>query len=137
MLLKGGLAKKGRQLSELKAWEHNLKRLWREFKTAFANVDLTQHDKTISQLDKFEEMRYPSAALKAMAISVQWSGEPPRAVFREGKTPKQFVLIVSDVDALVADVIMVSSWNQVAIMPRNPVVREAIARENAQAGFFH
>lgn len=46
MLLKGGLVRK-RKLSELKDKGHNLKKLWRAFKTDFPDLNMKRHDKTI------------------------------------------------------------------------------------------
>jgi hypothetical protein len=122
MLLKAGLRKKGRTLSELQKMRHNLKALWREFKQVFPNANLAKHDKTISLLNKFEDIRYPKpAVIKSMGVSVQWSGQPPKAISRGGKTSKQFTLIVSDIDALVADVIKAASWNAGVVMGKNSI----------------
>jgi hypothetical protein len=59
MLLKGGLARK-RSLSDLRDMGHKLKKLWSAFKTDFPDTSLKRHDKTISSLDKFEDIRYPN-----------------------------------------------------------------------------
>jgi hypothetical protein len=138
MLLKSGLAKRGRGLPQLKAMLHNLDRLWREFKKAFPDPSLTQHDKIILSLHKFEDIRYPNPAkIKSMSVNMQWSGPPPKAFFRGAKsTPRQFTLIVSDVDALVADVIRVSSWNPGVVMGRNRIALTAIRRNNTQRKFL-
>ena len=59
MFLKGGLAS-FRTLSELRAMGHNLKEIWRAFKTDFPDPSLRRYDRTISLLHRFEELRYPS-----------------------------------------------------------------------------
>jgi hypothetical protein len=134
-LLKGGLRNKGFTLTQLKAMGHDLKPLWREFKKTFPD-NLAQHDKTISLLNKFEDIRYPTAAVKSMAISSQWAGSPPTAKYYGGKTSKQFTLIVSDIDNLVGDIIKASSWNPGVIMGRNRFALTAIRRQNKRARFL-
>ena len=75
MLLKGGLARK-RPLSDLKDnMGHNLKVLWREFKLEFPDRTLRRHDKTISSLNKFEDIRYPDPIkVPSTGVSADWSG---------------------------------------------------------------
>lgn len=141
MLLKAGLRKKGRTLSELQKMRHNLKALWREFKQVFPIANLAKHDKTISLLNKFEDIRYANpVVIKSMGVSVQWSGQPPKAISRGGKTSKQFTLIVSDIDALVADVIKAASWNAGVVMGKNSIgysiALTAIRRHNAHRKFL-
>ena len=48
MMLKGGLAKRGKSSDDLKAMRHNLKKLWRCYKEEFPDSTLGRHDKTIS-----------------------------------------------------------------------------------------
>ena len=55
MLLKGGLARK-RKVSDLKDMGHDLKKLWKAFKTDFPDDVLKRHDETISTLDKFDPL---------------------------------------------------------------------------------
>ena len=57
MFLKGGLARY-RTLSELRAMGHNLKRIWRAFKTDFPDPALCRHDRTIS-LQSFRGIALP------------------------------------------------------------------------------
>ena len=59
MFLNVGLAQR-RELSDLERMRHKLKeKLWPAFKEDFPNPHLTQHDKTIACVDKFEDIRYP------------------------------------------------------------------------------
>src|SRR5580704_2332833 len=72
--VKGGLARR-RELSDLKDMGHKLKVLWRAYKADFPDPALKRHDKTISGLDKFEDIRYPDAILKhGMGATAEWSG---------------------------------------------------------------
>ena len=120
MLLKGGLARK-RKLSELRDMKHKLKELWRAFKADFPDPILKRHDKTISSLHKFEVIRYPDAILKyGMGATAQWSGPAAKVTtYGEIKTPKQYAIVVSDIDELVADVFKISSWNPDVFMGRS------------------
>jgi len=138
MLLKGGLAKK-RKLSELEKMRHRLKVLWRQFKLDFPDPALERHDKTISLLDKFEAIRYPAAILKSgMGAGAQWSGPAPSVTVRGPglKTPKQYTIVVSDIDDLVADVFRASSWNPGAFIGTNRAAKQAIKRRNKHANYL-
>jgi hypothetical protein len=137
MLLKAGLARK-RELSELKDMGHKLKVLWRAFKADFPDPALKRHDKTISSLDKFEDIRYPDAIMKhGMGASAQWHGPPAKITMRGGlKTPKQYAIVVSDIDDLVADVFKASSWKPGAFMGTNRAKKQAITRYNNHSKFL-
>ncbi len=137
MILKGGLARK-RKSSDLKDMRHKLKVLWHAFKVDFPNPALDRHDKTISGLDKFEDIRYPDAILKyGMRTTAQWSGPADTVTaYGEIKTPKQYTLVVSDIDDLIADVFKISSWNPGVFMGTNPAALEAITRYNDHSEFL-
>jgi hypothetical protein len=140
MLLKGRLAKKRKlSLSELEKMKHKLKVLWREYKLDFPNPTLKRHDKTISQLHKFEDIRYPDRILASgMGTTAQWSG-PAASVTVRGpglKTPKQYTIIVSEIDDLVADVFKASSWTPGAFIGTNRFAKQAIRRHNKHARYL-
>jgi hypothetical protein len=141
MLLKGGLARK-RTLSDLRDMGHKLKVLWRAFKADFPNPTLKRHDKTISDLDKFEDIRYPNPIkVPSMGVSAQWSG-PAGTIKTYGglKTPKQYALVVSPIDDLVADVFKFASWYPASatfLGRTNPAALEAITRHNAHSDRRH
>ena len=134
MILKGGLARK-RNLSDLKDMGHNLRALWRAYKADFPDPALERHGKTISGLDKFEAIRYPDE--HAMGVTAEWSG-PAGKVTTYGsiKTPRQYTLVVSDIDDLIADAFKISSWNPGAFMGTNPAALEAITRRNNHSEFL-
>jgi hypothetical protein len=121
-----GLAQR-RELSDLERMRHKLKeKLWPAFKEDFPNAHLTQHDKTLACVDKFEDIRYPDEVLKSgMGVLAVWSGrvsELPRGA-------EQYVIVVSDIDDLIVDVLKVYSRNPVALIgSSNPAAREAITR---------
>jgi hypothetical protein len=137
MLLKAGLAKRGKTLSELESMRHNLKKLWRAYKNDHPEARLERHNKTINRLDKHEEIRYPNPSLHSIGLSLQWSGEPAEVKTSGGlRTPKQYAIVVSDIDDLVADLFKTSSWNAGVFMKANPAALEAIKRENNHATFL-
>ena len=137
MLLKAGLAKRGKSLPELESMRHNLTKLWRAYKNDHPEAELERHSKTIKRLDKHEEIRYPNTGMHSIGLSLQWSGEPAEAkTFGGLRTPKQYAIIVSDIDHLVADVLKTSSWNPGVFMGTNQAALEAIKRENNYANFL-
>jgi hypothetical protein len=107
MFLKSGLAKKGHTEFELEQWRHNLKKLWRRFKAAYSNPALARHDATVSSLDKFEDIRYPPD--HSFAVTLQW--DEPTYPSQLPANTKQYTLVVSDIDALVADILATTEWN--------------------------
>jgi hypothetical protein len=136
--LKAGLVRK-RQLSELKDIGHDLKKLWRAFKGDFPSADLTGHDKTISFIHKFETIRYVDGIAKyGMGVTAAWSGPAGEVKTYGGlNTPKQYTLVVSDVDDLVADVFKVCNRNPAFFTTRmNPHALEALTRNNAHSEFL-
>lgn len=136
MFLKAGLAQK-REITELKAMNHNLKKLWRAFKTDFPDPALKLHDETISRVNKFEAIRYPEAIIEhGMGVSAQWFGPAAKGVGHGGKTPKQYVVVVSGIDDLVADVFKICSRNPVVFIGTNRDVQEAITRYNNHSEFL-
>ena len=101
MFLKGGLAKRGKTLPELESMRHNLKKLWRAYKSDHPEAPLERHNKTINRLNRHEEIRYPNPGLGSIGLSLQWSGEPAEVKTSGGlKTPKQYAIVVSDIDDL-------------------------------------
>jgi hypothetical protein len=135
--LKAGLAQK-RKLSDLKDMGHDLKELWRTFKADFPDPSLKRHDNTISCVNKFEAIRYVDGITKyGMGATAQWSGPAAEVkTFGGLKTPKQYAIVVSDIDDLVADVFKVCSRNPVAFFGTNPHALEALTRNDAHSEFL-
>jgi hypothetical protein len=117
MILKGGLARK-RKLSGLKDMGHDLKKLWRAYKADFPGPTPKRHDKTISDLNKFEDIRYPDANQHAMGWNAAWCGPAGEVTWwdenSKPKTLKQYTLVVSEIDDLIVDALKMSNWNPVA-----------------------
>jgi hypothetical protein len=137
MFLKSDLAKNGESLKELQRMGHNLKKLWRAYKRSHPNAALSCHDRTVNRLDKHEDLRYPDPALGAIGVSLEWSGEPGEVKTYGGlRSPKQYAVVVSDIDDLIADIIRTTGWNPGALAPINPAAVEAITRHNEHAQFL-
>jgi hypothetical protein len=138
MLLKGGLAQK-RRLPELEAMRHRLKKkIWPAFKEDFPNRNLSRHDGTISRLDKFDAIRYPDEILRhGMGGRAEWRG-PVTEVISYGRMPtvRQYAVVVSDIDDLVAEVFEIGGWNPGVFMGHNPAALEAIKRQNDRSEFL-
>lgn len=134
MLLKGGLARK-RKVSDLKDMGHDLKKLWKAFKTDFPDDVLKRHDETISTLDKFEAIRYPDIS-HSIGMSGQWCGPAAKVTGHSFKTPEQYAVVVSDIDDLIADVFKASSWDPAKFAGTNPAALEAITRHNKHFEFL-
>jgi hypothetical protein len=117
---------------------HDLKELWRTFKADFPDPSLKRHDNTISCVNKFEAIRYVDGITKyGMGATAQWSGPAAEVkTFGGLKTPKQYAIVVSDIDDLVADVFKVCSRNPVAFFGTNPHALEALTRNNAHSEFL-
>ena len=137
MFLKAGLAQL-RKLSDLKDMGHDLKKLWTAFKADFPDPALKRHDKTISRLHKFEAIRYPEGIIKhGMGLSAEWFGPAGQVTTYGGlKTPKQYAIVISKIDDLVADVFKVCSRNPVVFFGTNPHALEALTRNNAHSEFL-
>jgi hypothetical protein len=118
--------------------KHDLKKLWRAFKVDFPDPALKRHDETISRINKFEAIRYVDGITKyGMRATAQWSGPASEVKAYGGlKTPRQYAIVVSDIDDLVADVFKTCSRNPVAFFRTNPHALEALKRHNAHSAFL-
>ena len=68
---------------------------------------MAQHDSAVSYLDSFEDLRYPPD--HSFAITLQWDG--PTYPSQLPANTKLYTLLVSDIDALVADIFRTTGWN--------------------------
>jgi hypothetical protein len=139
MFLKAGIVKAGlarnRKLS-LKGMGHDLKKLWRAFKADFPEPALERHNKTISLLNKFEAIRHPDSK-HAIAMTGDWFGPAATVTaYRGVKTPKQYAIVVSDIDDLIVDVFKTCAWNPCAFIETNSAALEAIRRNNNHSDFL-
>jgi hypothetical protein len=134
MLLKGGLLQK-RTLSDVEEMRHWLKKMWRAFTEDLPEPQLKRHDGTISSLAKYHHLHYWDVASAGMTS--QWERPAqPVITYGTGKSPKQFGLVVSDIDDLVVDILKAAGWNPGTFMGTNPFALEAVTRHNKHAEFL-
>lgn len=117
MILKARLSK-FKSLRDLKNLGHKLEANWDEFKKLFPE-DLSAFDVLIRELDRFERIRYPNAALQeGMAVCIDWNApEDDRGTDIWGATPLEnrvplYRFAVTELDSFVAKLFEVSSINQ-------------------------
>jgi hypothetical protein len=55
---------------------HSLKKLWRAYKGEHPEAELERHNRTINELDKHKEIRYPDPDVHS--IGYHWNGRMSR-----------------------------------------------------------
>jgi hypothetical protein len=111
MYLKGHLSYKG--LPELKKLGHQLQEIWNCFKLDVGDVALDCFDQVISELHKFESIRYPDGILSdGMMASISMKKQDPTL---SRSTPRRrervYEIIVEEIDNLVKVIFQKSSVN--------------------------
>ena len=97
MLIKGYLIRV-HSSPDLKKAGHNLEKLWSMYKSVTGDKDLTRFDKSISDLDRVELLRYPDEMVdKGFELSVRLGVIAPAQLSGLGSQPQYFVN-VSDLD---------------------------------------
>ncbi len=113
MLIKGDLIQSLRR-SELKRPQHNLKRLWKSYKSRHKEIDLSGLDPLIRELEKFERIRYPDSMTdKGMTLLFSVVAPNPLTSFSSSggvETPR-YGLSLNEIDALVKTICEVNSLN--------------------------
>jgi hypothetical protein len=107
MCLKGALCKNvGEQVR--RKLGHDLKKLWKRFKKENADAALNKFNHIISELHKFESIRYPeNIVVLGMECTVSFvRGE----IVSDGSEPR-YNLIIEDIDALMAAILNFGSIN--------------------------
>jgi hypothetical protein len=113
MALKGALAKNGKILAVLKnRYQHNLPRIWADFKQQHQGADLDHFDEVVSTLHAFEELRYPDSILSKGAQLYVDPGKRSAAPANTGPSsnnPPRYELYLGDVDELMGKVLEVAN----------------------------
>ena len=111
-------------------YKHNLKRLWNRYKQHVASTDLSRFDQVITDLDRWEKVRYggfptPGAGV-AKAIG------PVRVPASSSRPTDLYVLGWDDVDALITAIFAASEINPkfVGTGYSHTELREWYEREN-------
>lgn len=103
MCLKGALSKKGASLDQLRKLGHDLPRVWDEFKRLASDPSLARFDAAISELNKYEELRYPDVMLdKGMLSGFELKRGHATHVGGSAATPPRYTLCLEDVDELMS-----------------------------------
>jgi hypothetical protein len=112
MYLKGYLVSK-LTLAELKALGHRLQEIWNHCKTEIADAELDNFDQVISDLDKFESIRYPDQILSQGMITLINVKKQHRSA--QSAIPKRpepvHEIVVEEIDSLVKVIFQKSSIN--------------------------
>jgi hypothetical protein len=133
MLLKGQLSKTI-PLAELKnRFYHRLLDLWPSFKALFPTTDLTEFDGMITELEKFEEIRYPDKIILGHGVHIGLG--PGRGVpVTIGGKPPEYWMGVGDVDAFFARLFPLCGINPPAYLGYlSPLGRQVLTEGNAES----
>lgn len=117
---------------ELEGFKHKLSKLWQFFKKEFPVVGFEQFDDTIGTLDLFERIRYPDNMIKEGAeMHIMWNKSPFHTGSISGPRSPRYVILVKDIDRLIARIFEVCSRNPLFFMGgMNEYARKAITHEN-------
>jgi hypothetical protein len=134
MSLKGALSKGGLNLSELKSFRHDLKKLWKAFKKQTNDPGLKQLDEAVTRLNRLEELRYPDFMLRhgmQVHICIKKS-DLTTATARGMQQPPKFELCLEEVDEIFATVFTSTGLNKLlAKLPPGGVAEGTLAWENS------
>ena len=114
MYLKGCLCTKFTKEQLKNDFGHNLKKLWKEFKKEVSDTALSEFDRAISRLHKFEAIRYPDKIVGSgarMNIGYKKSTPVPSGT---GRTQPQYETYVDEIDRLVKAIFQKASRNPLA-----------------------
>jgi HEPN domain-containing protein len=117
-------------------YSHDLRALWRAFKTRENDPALDRFDRTVEALNEFESIRYPDKIVDhGMIVGIAWKPDDVGPVTGTGKMPPSYGVVIEEVDHLIIDVLRRASVNPKFFSMRftHPVAREALAYENPEA----
>lgn len=102
LLLKGQLSKTIplEDLKDYKKFGHNLPKLWAPFKAVFPTENLSEFDAMITELEKFEKIRYPDEILaRGAQIGLGWGRGKPVTNLTPNRPEPEYQMGMGDVDA--------------------------------------
>jgi hypothetical protein len=137
MCLKGGLAKKGKTLDELKKLYHRLPDIWDEFKTHFPGSSLDCFDSVIRELHRFEDVRYPdSIVTQGMSCMIDPGKRPAQPLSAPPIVPR-YELYLAEIDELMVKLFAVGSFNLPAFTGSlMPSAKEYLHERNEMSPHF-
>jgi hypothetical protein len=134
MCLKGGLAKKGESLAELRRLNHRLPDIWDQFKALFPGTSLNAFDSLVGELHKFEEIRYPDLPVsKGMSCVIDPGKRPLASPSASAPTVPQYALYLGEIDELMVKLFSVASFNLLAFSGRLMPTAKSYLHERNEA----
>jgi len=119
MLLKGYLIK-SYSSQDLKKVGHNLSKLWSMFKSSAGIKTLAHYDKTITELNRVELLRYPDAMVEHGFVLNVKQGTPTPSRLSKKKDQPQYFVNVSDLDDITLTVFNNCNVNPKAVFRNTP-----------------
>ena len=129
MLLKGELSKTMTPEQLKVELMHNLPKIWRRFKAQVSDSSLDRFDKTIKELSKYNDIRYPDYQ-SGMSAMFDITRVGAAQSFVSGKivaNVRKYNLCLEDIDDLVCEIFRVASRNPKAFL--NDRFHKSEARE--------
>ena len=118
MLLKGQLSKKLPPEELKKRFGHNLPALWQAFKHEVPNETIARYDVVITELHRFESIRYPDVVFReGMGLISSWNRTPeppaPQGIF--ANVPR-YSIAVTEMDEFIGELFRLCDMNLSAYM---------------------
>jgi hypothetical protein len=122
-------------LAELKTLGHSLPKCCDAFKTQADDAALNNFDNVISEIHKYEDLRYPDEKSKGYAVNVRHCAVDTSNHCRHAaSTVPSYKLCLQDVDELIAAIVAAASINpEVNLRFMKEEANEYVVRENKQA----
>jgi hypothetical protein len=117
------------ETAELRKYGHRLNRLWKRYKKHVAPTDMSRFDRLITDLDRWENIRYGGFPA---GISVTKSMGPVRAPAQTSRSTDIYVLGLDEVDDLITAMFQASRINPPFVGNRyaHTALREWYQRDN-------
>jgi len=109
---------------------HNLWRAWKKYKAIAKDSSLSRFDDCITELDRHWRVRYPDEIIRHGIRAGIGFAKSPSAAVSSGGGPPRYVLVVEELDELMAVLWDKARLNIKAFMPSSPEARELLERLN-------
>ena len=109
---------------------HNLRRAWKKYKSLSKDSSLSRFDDRVAGLDRHWRVRYPDEIVRhGIQANIGFEKSPAAAVVG-GRNQPRYVLVVEELDELMAVLWKKSGLNITAFMPSSDQAREYLGRWN-------